>query len=505
MTESAATRQKQRLTQIYIYIMIAVFPLFTGFSGYSNITASKLIFYLALTMVWLVSLLTVSIRFRDFGGKRLEVSALCLLVYFALCCVSALFSPYGTAVLLGEGRFDGLVFIGLNVCTFLFVSRYGRLERGLVYALATSMSVICIVSILQLLGSNPLSLFPNNLGYYDMGTRYSGEFLGTIGNGNLYSAFLALCLMVFCSVFICGEKWRFELIPAVLLGVFCLFRCTVSAGKLAFFVAMLIFAPILFTNTLRLLRGLVIAALLAIALGFAFSFHANGSARNLTINLNFNVLFVALVASAVLLGLVLLLRRAEISRRTILAICLTLISLISGIGLVYIYNYTGTEGTIFEFSRVLHGELQPEFGSSRIKIWQGCFELAGQKPVLGGGPGTLPLRLDISFSRFVQETGRTLSTRVDNAHNVYLGILTDTGVLSLFAYLAAISTSLFSALRQRKKQTLALCLAAGLFAYWVQDFFGLGLFIVSPLMWIFWGLVSGTTQKGSIAKESSLP
>ena len=484
--------------------MLTVFPLFTGFSGYSNITVSKLIFYLALTIIWLVSLLAVAIRFQDFGRKRLDVSALCLLVYFALCCVSALFSPYGTAVFLGEGRFDGLVFIGLNVCIFLFASRYGRLERGLIYALSASMSVNCIVSIFQLLGSNPLSLFPNNLGYYDMGIRYSGEFLGTIGNGNLYSAFLALCLAIFCAVFICGKKWRFELVPAVLLGAFCLFRCTVSAGKLAFFVAMLIFTPIFFTNMLRLRRGLALAALLVTALGFALSFHTGDSAKNLSISLDFNMLLVALAMVLVLLISGILLKRVEIPRRTMLSICLTFVALISGAGLVYIYNYTGTEGTVFEFSRILHGELEPEFGSSRIKIWQGCFELAGQRPLLGGGPGTLPLRLDISFSRFVQETGRTLSTRVDNAHNVYLGILTDTGVLSLFAYLAAIAATLFSALRQRKNQTLALCLAAGLFAYWVQDCFGLGLFIVSPLMWIFWGLVSGATQKGSIAKESSL-
>lgn len=91
----------------------------------------------------------------------------------------------------------------------------------------------------------------------------------------------------------------------------------------------------------------------------------------------------------------------------------------------------------------MQGNIKDSFGSSRILIWRKSLELVPERMLLGGGPGTLSLRLDVNFSRFVEETGQTLSSSVDNAHNDYLGILVNTGLLSLAAYLAAQLTSLF--------------------------------------------------------------
>ena len=147
-----------------------------------------------------------------------------------------------------------------------------------------------------------------------------------------------------------------------------------------------------------------------------------------------------------------------------------------------------SSGTLFELSQVLHGHLEDSYGSSRVLIWRKLLALVPAHPLFGGGPGTLALRLDLHFSRTVAETGKTISTFVDNSHNVYLGILVNTGALSLAAYLAAMTATLRDTARSRA--VLAAPLACALLCYWVQDFFGLGLFLVAPLMWIFWGLAA---------------
>ena len=44
------------------------------------------------------------------------------------------------------------------------------------------------------------------------------------------------------------------------------------------------------------------------------------------------------------------------------------------------------------------------------------------------------------------------------------------------------------AVKTSKGSLLTACLACSLLCYWIHAFFGLGLFLVSPLMWLTWGL-----------------
>ena len=234
----------RRATDIYISVILLLFPLFTGFQGYGSITEAKLLFFLIPTVLW-VLLLIVSL-FTD-GEKpvpRMTPVLWPLLVYLALCCVSALLSPYGVKdILIGAGRFDGLLHTLLCVIIFLGVSIWGRPRRRYGLFLCISMCLCSLVSVLQFFGLNPLGLYPEGLTYYDRGTLYIGEFLGTIGNGNLFSALLCLGIPVVSGLFICGRLKGFIALPCVFLAAFSLFECSVSAGKLALFLCALISTP----------------------------------------------------------------------------------------------------------------------------------------------------------------------------------------------------------------------------------------------------------------------
>ena len=123
-------------------------------------------------------------------------------------------------------------------------------------------------------------------------------------------------------------------------------------------------------------------------------------------------------------------KKALIAAGCMAALCLA--------ALAAVYAYGGSSGTLHELSQLLHGHVEDSYGSSRVAIWRECLRLAGERPLVGGGPDTLALRTDMTFSRFVEETGSTMSTHVDNAHCEPLGYLVNLGALGAHAVCRAL-------------------------------------------------------------------
>lgn len=144
---------------------------------------------------------------------------------------------------------------------------------------------------------------------------------------------------------------------------------------------------------------------------------------------------------------------------------------------------------MWELSELLHGRVQDSFGSSRVAIWREAARLAAERPLTGGGPDTFGLRSALDFSRYVPETGATLSTHADNAHCEPLGYLVNLGAPGLAAYVSV----LVSALR-RWLGGAAPALGAALICYLVQSLFGLGLCLVVPMAWIYMGLICAPSE-----------
>jgi len=480
------------ITDKYIYTLLLVYPLFVGFHGYTSLTASKFVFLAAVTGLWLIALI-VSISKNRLRLGKMSFIQCCMMLFVLACCVSAAVSPYFKSTLVGEGRFDGLLTIFLSLCIFMGVSAFARLKNGYVIALAVSVSLCCLIAVFQLFGYNALDLFPNDYCYYDGGYEFPGEFLGTIGNAGLFAAFLCLCIPLFSVYYTTAAVRPPWLLPVIFIGMFCIFASGVSAGKLAICLCLLFSAPLVISSGERLRRGLDILAITCLALCAAYSLTFDYDGAELTVSWGFPTLCTlsaAAAATSVILRLIL--KNCEIAAKTV-RIAVTSVSVLAVlVCLAAVWNLDGNEGALYEFSRVMHGEADDSFGSSRILIWRKTLDLVKERPIFGGGPGTLPLRLDVEFSRYVGETGKTLYGSVDNAHNVYLGILVNTGAVSLALYLTAMISSLAGAIK--RQSSTALCLASALLCCWIQDFFGLGLFIVSPIMWTFWGLLHSAVK-----------
>ncbi len=484
--------QCKRATDIYIFAMLFAFPLFAGFQGYAQITASKFFFLLTVTILWIVSLIVFSVR--DGGTLRpvlpMHPTELAAILFAAICIASALFSPWLPATLLGAGRWDGLTSILLYVLIFLGARRFGRLRTAHLYAIGASICLQAVVAALQLLDLNPLALFPDGLRWSDAGTLYSGEFLGTIGNVDLLSAYLSLMLPLLIGAYLLRKK-RWHLLIPVFFGVLLLLYAGTAAGPLSLLLGTLLAAPFLIDRRDRLRRFFV---LLAVTLVSAALYRLlpmeNGKCA-----VHYSLTFLFLLLSGMLCGVVaylLYLRRdlrdvdPKIYRRGILLAELLLILT----AVVLVYLWPGESGVMYELRCVLHGDVRESFGSSRIRIWLDTLALLPERPLLGGGPGTLALRLEIEFERFVPETGKTLRSFADNAHNVYLGCMADTGVLGLLSYLTLIACTCIESFKKRTAH--GYMILYGLISAWIADIFGLGLCLTAPMLWLIWGL-SGAT------------
>jgi hypothetical protein len=487
-------------TDAYVFLMLLMFPLFTGFRGYAATTVSKYLFFTVVTALWLVVLAFFTVKDRLRFGKP-TARQICALIFMALCCLSWALSPYRWESVIGSGRYDGLVTLLLSALIFLGVSAYGSFRRCHAVAFAVSITLCCLVALLQLFGFDPLWLFPGDLCYYDSNIRFSGEFLGTVGNVNLLSAMLSLAIPLFFAL-AADDGRRASLLYNIPLffSTLILAMSKVSGGALSVAVCALIAPALLLCSMPRLRRGLVSAGVCLLALSVTFAFHADYGEGVLSYGFAFGKkVLLCLASSAVCFAAsgVAVFVNSSPKERTMRMVFLALSAAAFVAALLIVWFWRGESGTVYELSRLLHGQVDDSFGSSRILIWRKTLALIPQRPLLGGGPGTLALRLDVNFSRYVAETGKTISTVVDNAHNYYLQLLADIGVLGLLSYLALIAGCIFSALLRKNARPLILAVLC----YCIQDFFGLGLCIVSPIFWIFLGLTQSGLNINFVSEE----
>lgn len=497
----APAREQERITDSYLTAMLLAFPLFPGFEGYANITLSKYVFLLTATGLWLAALLIATLRGRRVYSARFGVAQSAAISFLAVSALSWLRSPWRAESLIGTGRYDGLLITLCYALIFLGVSLYARPKLLHAAAFAAGIGLCSVVGVLQLFGLDYLKLFPAGYSFYDAGTLYSGAYLGTIGNTNILDAVLCTALPLFSGLYICGcGRGPLFLLPLA-PGCFILARAGGSGAGLAFAVCALAAAPMLLTDLPRLRRGLRCAALILAAAAAALAYHPDYVNRILTVRFALSpAVIVTGTAACALLALSMLRPRSFApSKRALRRFFLALDAVLVAAGLLLVYFGPWEDGTLYEINRALHGELSDEFGSSRLRIWRETMALVPERPLLGGGPGTLAARLEIEFSRYVPETGGTLTSFVDNAHNIYLGYLVNCGVLGLAAYLALLAVSARTAFKTRRAPMTG-ALALGAVCAAVHGLFGLGLFLSEPFFWIVLGLICSQKEAWSFCR-----
>lgn len=434
---------RQRLTSAFLVVMFGVFLLAVGSGGYTSITRFKFDLFLCICGVYLffIALISVALWYKGYRGLRFSAIHWCVLLFLIFCAFSACLSSFFPKTLLGYHRYEGLLTVSCYVLTFFSVSLFYRVKPWLIWVFAIAMILFCTVCFLQFLGFNPLGLYPDGLNYYDAGTAYRYPFLGTVGNVGFVGALLSVA------------------VPIFFVAIFRL-QC-----KTRF----LLLIPLLFS--------LIIAVLMKVAAAFVG------------------------IGGSLLLLVPLALTKNR--RRTVLAWLLILVVIFAGIAVIFFVDMGN--GTLHEFHMLLHGQWKDTFGTGRFYIWRNVLPLVREQPLFGGGCDTLGQRMTAEFCRYDKDTGVTYRAGIDAAHNEYLNILVNEGLLALAAYLVALVWSFILYVKKNKNHALAAVWGSGVLGYSLQSFFGIRLCITAPYFWLCWALMLAALKEPADNTDNAVP
>lgn len=510
--KTASQKPKLQINVASKICSIAAIVFFTLFillvyTDYTNITAVKYNLFLSLT-----GLLSVAYIFEKGvcvldGEVSLKTSNTNYLPYaFAggfliFNCISALVSPHkdlinakGQSVLVfGDARYDGLLVTALYVGLFLIFSFEKSIGKYFTRIVTVTLGITALTGILQLFGVNVLQFYPNGNFY-----MYP-KFISTLGNIDMISALYCILLPLTVFSYVTENfKLAFK-IPQLIVcffAIFLLFKINVDSGRLAFIVTLIIAFNILFLKKewfLRFINAFAVSVL-GIVLSNITVFEFK---EKLKIGFVFNkstyvwiIILLFVLTLAVFYKFVLPQNKIKIG-----FICLVGFEVLVFAGaLIWILNFAKPEhGTVYEFAEILKGRGKNGYGSARFGLWKYTLELSNQRFLIGHGSGT--------FRRTLVEFATGISKRYsrgnfDFAHNDFLQIYYNNGILGLVSYLGLIGTLAGLSFKKCFNNGKVLMLSMAFICYLVQSFFMFSIIIVSPLFWIVGGMLCYEIREG---------
>ena len=383
-----------KITEVYIIVMVMLFPLLVDSTGFFRILEAKYSYFLNINTIY-ISVLFVMILyywlFRNtniFNEIKLHKIQWAVIVFLIINIISTILSPFLKEynLFVGVGRAEGLISITLYCLSFLNITMFGEFkERYIVYFSVASI-MVSSVAILQYIGFNPFNMYQNGIGTHNV------SFIGTIGNIAFVSAFYCIYLTISMAsyVFIEEDKKYIKIIHllSIYMGFFIFEVLDVLGGAVAFFGTLVLTIPFIITNSKRLSRLLIVGAM--ILLGYLTNIIVNPvyyyDIGKLKLDFQINEIAIALLAVIVIfIGLAHVLKNREFditkNKKVIKLFYLALVlCVVIGVATIYFVNFS--DGFLYEIHEILHGNFDDDFGTYRIFLWKRSLSLVKEYPII---------------------------------------------------------------------------------------------------------------------------
>ena len=383
-----------KITEVYIVVMIMLFPLLVDSTGFFRILEAKYSYFLIINTIYISVLFVIILYywlFRNtniFKEIKLHKIQWAVIVFLVINIISTILSPFLKEynLFVGVGRAEGLISITLYCLSFLNITMFGEFkERYIVYFSVASITVSS-VAILQYIGFNPFNMYQNGIGTHNV------SFIGTIGNIAFVSAFYCIYLTISMAsyVFIEEEKKYIKIIHllSIYMGFFIFEVLDVLGGAVAFCGTLVLTIPFIITNSKRLSRLLIVGAM--ILLGYLTNIIVNPvyyyDIGKLKLDFQINEIAIALLAVIVIfIGLAHVLKNREFdiskNKKVIKLFYLALVlCVVIGVATIYFVNFS--DGFLYEIHEILHGNLDDDFGTYRIFLWKRSLSLVKDYPII---------------------------------------------------------------------------------------------------------------------------
>ena len=383
-----------KITEVYIVVMIMLFPLLVDSTGFFRILEAKYSYFLIINTIY-ISVLFITILYywffkntNIFKEIRIHKIQWAVIVFLIINIISTILSPFLKEynLFVGVGRAEGLISITLYCLSFLNITMFGEFkERYIVYFSVASI-MVSSVAILQYIGFNPFNMYQNGIGTHNV------SFIGTIGNIAFVSAFYCIYLTISMAsyVFIEEDKKYIKIIHllSIYMGFFIFEVLDVLGGAVAFCGTLVLTIPFIITNSKRLSRLLIVGAM--ILLGYLTNIIVNPvyyyDIGKLKLDFQINEIAIALLAVIVIfIGLAYVLKNREFdiskNKKVIKLFYLALVlCVVIGVATIYFVNFS--DGFLYEIHEILHGNFDDDFGTYRIFLWRRSLSLVKDYPII---------------------------------------------------------------------------------------------------------------------------
>ncbi len=486
----------EAIADIYIFIMILIFPLIVDKTGFFHILECKWYSYVTIATCYIVVNILIILylllfkKTNCFEKKKISIIQWLAISFFAINLVSCFISPFFKRydLFIGVGRGEGLIAMTLYSMSFLFVSLFAKFKRNYIRFFSISSILISFIEVLQYIGFNPFNMFQDGIGTHNV------SFMGTIGNIDFISAMYCILLPVSFSAYIFLEdnkKWeKIVHIVSILMGFFIIGIINVQSGKVAFLGTLTLIIPFIISNNKRLSRFLVMIAtvLMAYCINIIINPEYHYDLQKLSLYFQFNYLVVLFIIVCVILCyLAHILSKLDYDcsdNKKLIKYFYGGIITCGILGLLVLYFVNFKSGILYEMHEILHGNFDDEFGTYRIFLWKRTIQLIHEYPLLGSGPDTFVIRFMAKYTNDIVAIGPL--TLNDTAANVYLTMLINIGVVGLLNYIAFLFFQIKNGIKKINKYSAILLIA--MTCYIIQDFFNLSIVIVTPIFWLLMAL-----------------
>ncbi len=500
---------------LYVPLLFVLLPLAFGPQRYQNITEAKLWTFFVLAGLFAAALLLLVIfelPARRAGSLKALPAALrpyewALAAYLVFLLVSSLASLEPPVSFMGaSARGESTLLQAACVGTALALGRlYMPKERDLLLFCAVA-SLVAAYGLCQYYGLDFLAFFPEG---YDHAVGPGMYFFSTMSNVNVASAYLGLA---FCLAFVgfarCAKFHQRFYLPAGVLLFYALLVTRTDSAYLGLAVALALCFALVANSRRAAARMLLMLGGCCAAMWLNIAAHRPDWPENKYLAARPFLLpgMLALLLAAALLWFwpIALPKAAGVKhtgqsrppnnkprlrsgRRAWLlgwGLFLLAAAVLMAAFAPALARATGS-ATMAELAAVLRGSAEDSFGTGRVGVWRQTLALITPARLpFGYGPdmfGTVYLH---HYGGAVLEAGAEI---LDKAHNEYLQLLFEEGLLALLALVAAWGFTLWRA-RRALGQTPALAVFVGLIFWLVQAFFNIATPFTQPLAWAFWGI-----------------
>lgn len=422
-----------------IYIIIFIIPLLALPYGLNSIPYN-ILKIIALLICGLILLICLILNRKELKFDLVDKT---LIAFYILIIVSTIFSINLKRSIIGSpNRYEGILALTTYFLTYYCAKYYFKYNNKLKKYAFFTISISCIIGILQYFNLFPLyEIF--NIPYT------SGFAASTFGNRNFFGSFLSMVVTIFMALYI------------------------TKGNKSYLIVSFVSFYSLLLTMTRSSWVGLAIASVFGLIF-IIKNFKKDIIIRSLYIIVGFIIIFFFTLNPPKFI-----------------------LNIISNYSSSNLFN-SRFQLMNEEFRLFTDGNMSEEqmngLGSGRVRIWKMVLKVISKNIIIGTGPDTLAYALGrfepYETFEFYMEAGGI----PDKAHNEYLQIAATMGIPALIIYLAFV----FQILANQKGffyNNSTFILIIPIISYLTQAFFNISTIGVAPIFWFLLGLIQNENFK----------